>query len=536
MIPDLSALLPQDRRALADRIRVSTDFQLPPLEFFNSEPCARHPTLDAGRKEYCRDCGIVFRRHQRVGVAWSFMAGRGLIADSVGTGKTAQAAGLLAMARQAGELDSARALVVVRASALMQWVTELNRFLPRMAISAAVGSRKERVEKYLRPWEVMVLSYQMLQQDFEAILNFQVRNLIVDDVDALRNPGNKTSYQIKTVADNCRRVLILTGTPLQKKLEELYSVTEPIGGRAVFGPVSSFKRRYIREEKVIDYTRNGNRITKREVVGYKNLDEFSARIAPLVLRRTAADIEDVDLPAILPNTVWLDLHPRQKDLYKRLRDGVRRAEKSKESISQAKAKNAFLLGAQICSGMATLGEEDGPGASTKLDWLDDKLTGDLAGEKVVVFMNFKNTIRAFHQRMATAGIELVTIWGEDNNAQRRHQALERFWRDPACRVLVGTTSIEQSLNLQISRHLVNVDQIMNPARMEQLAGRVRRDGSAHHTVYVHNLLCKGTQEEGYVGALAREQAVIDAVWGEKSVLQQSLTPEQLLHLIGRSTL
>jgi SNF2 family DNA or RNA helicase len=98
--------------------------------------------------------------------------------------------------------------------------------------------------------------------------------------------------------------------------------------------------------------------------------------------------------------------------------------------------------------------------------------------------------------------------------------------------LLGTTSIEQSLNLQISNHLVNVDMIMNPSRMEQLAGRIRRDGSTHHSVYVHNLLTIGTQEERYLPALEREQALIDHIWDSKSELFDSLSPLELLRMIG----
>ena len=74
--------------------------------------------------------------------------------------------------------------------------------------------------------------------------------------------------------------------------------------------------------------------------------------------------------------------------------------------------------------------------------------------------------------------------------------------------------------------------ILNPARMEQLAGRIRRDGSAHTSVYVHNLLTLDTQEERYIPLLEREQALIDTVWDESSELFESLSPLALLTLIS----
>jgi superfamily II DNA/RNA helicase len=158
--------------------------------------------------------------------------------------------------------------------------------------------------------------------------------------------------------------------------------------------------------------------------------------------------------------------------------------------------------------------------------------GDLEEEKVVVFMAYKNSVRAFQQRLHQAGVGFETVWGEEPDKQARHNSMERFWQDPSCRVLVGTQAIEQSINLQCSRHLVNFDTILNPARMTQLAGRIRRDGSAFKHVYVHNLRCEGTQEVGYKQLLDREQALLDFVWDESSELFEKLSPLALLALIA----
>ena len=95
MIPaprDARDLDPARRAARAEIARRAADVRLPPLAYFNSDPCPRHGSPDPS----CGDCGIVLRPHQRVGVAWLYMAGRGILADSVGSGKTSQAAGVLA--------------------------------------------------------------------------------------------------------------------------------------------------------------------------------------------------------------------------------------------------------------------------------------------------------------------------------------------------------------------------------------------------------------------------------------------------------
>jgi SNF2 family DNA or RNA helicase len=537
LLVDVRGIPAATRLAAADQIRTLTNFALPDLDWFNSAPCPRHATIDEGGVQFppCRRCGVRLRKHQRVGVAWLYMRGHGLIADSTGTGKTSQAAGLLAVLKQTGELDQHRAVIIVRPAVLNQWVAELNRFVPRLQVATATGTRKQRIETYLAGWHVLITGFQMLVRDLDLMPHFAVGTLIVDDVDPLRNASNQTAYAIKRLARSCTRVAIFTATPLQKRLEELHSVFEAIGGSGLLGTVTAFRRRYLREELVRIYSPTAGRmVNMRKTVGYQHLDEFIAKIRPLTLRRTADDIDDVDLPVIAPpNNVYLDLYPAQRVRYDELRAGVLKIIKAEgTTVKRATAMSKFLYGAQICAGLATLGDPDGPGTSVKLDWVQRVLEGDLCDEKVVIFCGFTNTVAALAARLSTAGIGHAVFWGREQSKAVRSAAVERFWSDPTCRVLIGTSAIEQGLNLQVSRHLINVDQLMNPARMQQLAGRIKRDGSAHRTVYVHNLLTRGTQEEGYLELLGREQALADHVWGESNQLYEALSPLALLQLVG----
>lgn len=526
--------LPTDTRAkLASKIKTVSDIALPELKYFNSSPCDQHEILNPT----CQQCGVVFRKHQRVGVAWLYTAGAGLLADSVGTGKTIQAAGTTAVIKEAGELqDGSKVLVVCRPSAVAQWEMQLNRLLKDTKVIVGEGPKKKRVAKYLENnWEICVVNPIILQNDLEALNTaFDFQAVFVDDIDALRNGDTATSYAINRITRNTPHIYILTGTPLQKRLQDLYNVLQPLNIRNVLGSPISFERRYIQKELVNVATSTGNVSTQRKVVGYRNLPEFKEKISPFTLRRTAADIDDVDLPAVVPSNVFLEPYPSQVAKYKELQQGVLRIIKAQgEEVKRTTAISAFNYGAQICGGLVTLGEPDRPNTSVKLDWVEEKLVdGDLSDEKVVVFIRFKNGVRALQARLNAAGIEYATIWGETKGNAERFSEQQRFWNDPNCRVLIGTNSIEQSLNLQVARHLINVDMIMNPSRMEQLAGRIRRDGSAYKTVYVHNLLTVGTQEERYLPALQREQAVIDYVWDSESELFDALSPLEMLAMIG----
>jgi SWI/SNF-related matrix-associated actin-dependent regulator 1 of chromatin subfamily A len=415
----------------------------------------------------------------------------------------------------------------------------MHRFLPRLPTVAATGTRQQRIEKYLNPWDILVTGFQMFLRDHELIEHFPINTLVVDDVDSIRNPANQSAYAIRRLARRADRVAVLTGTPLQKRLHELYYVLELLDGREVFGSPTAFRMRYVRDELVSVYNVHaGRKVKTRQIVGYKALDEFKERIAPFALRRTPNDIDDVDLPAIAPpNDVYLDLYPAQAERYAELRKGVLKIIRAEGStVKRAKAAAQFVYGAKICAGLATLGEPDGPGTSVKLDWIENILVdGDLSDEKVVVFAHFTDAVEALAKRLANAGVGHEIIWGRDTNKNNRARAQARFWDDDTCRVLIGTDAIEQSLNLQVSRHLINMDQLMNPARMQQLAGRIRRDGSAYRTVYIHNLLTRGTQEESYLEVLAREQALADHIWNESNQLYEALTPLAMLQLVGRSS-
>lgn len=451
------------------------------------------------------------------------------------THNTSHAAGLIAMLYQTGEIPSVgRAIIIPRAPALGQWQAELLRMIPGLNLIVASGTRKQRMELYSQPWDVLLVSPQTFNNDQEILRhNFKFSLLVTDDVDAIRNRETDTARNIKKLGYEADRMFIMTGTPLQKKLSELWSTLEPVGGREAFGTLESFERRHVTTTTVREFDeRTGLQTKIRTVPAYRNMVEVKEKMAPMVLRRKVEDLKDVSLPEVNVNDVFLDLYPAQRNKYEELRKGVLRIIKEQgDEVKHITALTQIHYGAQICGGLATLGEPDGPNTSVKMDWVMEALQGSLEGEKVVIFANYKNTVRTLHDRFRSAQIGFETVWGEERNREARMRSQDRFWDDPSCRVLIGTQAIEQSLNLQVSRHLVNLDMIMNPSRMEQLAGRIRRDGSAHKHVYVHNLLTVNTQEARYLPLLEREAALSSFVWDENNELFNSLPPLTLLQLI-----
>lgn len=475
--------------------------------------------------------------HQNVGAAWLYMNGSGILGDITGIGKTIQIALLLTILKQRRELTD-RAIIVLPPSALLQFRDELRHCNPKLVVEISVGvlPKRQRLERYAQNWDVLLLGFQTMLKDVDTLLRLAPFSLLVaDDVDPLRNNANATNFAFRRLADQSERIAISNATPLHNRLHELYHLLVLVGGRPVFGSEAAFKRRYVRETTFVKIDeQTGRRRTFTKIDGYKNLDEFKRLVAPFYLRRTHRDVE-AHLPEIAPpNDIWLELYPRQRAAYEELQRGVV-ALRNDEEIERKRvvALAKITYGGRICAGLQSLGEPDIEGqTSVKLDRLMDMLTGDLAEEKVLVFANNKTTIRAFHERAARQGIGYVTIWGDEPDPRVRRQAQERFWQDPSCMVCIGTSAMERALNLQNSCNLINVDMLLNPARMTQLLGRIRRIGSPHSHVYVHNLLTLDTQEERYLPILERKQALADFIFGEADGLFKALTTAELLALIA----
>lgn len=530
-VDDLLETPEQSRRKLSLRIQAAHDVTLPRLEGWNYGPCVHHevPKVDC---EY-RACGGELFRIQRIGVSWMYVIGRGLLADFTGLGKTNQILALLTLMKMKGELTS-RAVVVCQNGAIGQWHKELKRWAPGLDAIAATGTPSTRYSHYSSNWDVCIIGAEMLLRDERVFEHFAPLALLVaDDVDPLRKTTNATNRTFSRLAAQSDRCIVINATPLQIRLQELYATAVPVGARDIFGSEYAFERRYVRMEKVRTYGKGGRIVWKDQTIGYRNMEEFVAKIRPIALRRTDEDADDVRMPKVLPpEDVWLDLTKAQRKKYEELRKGVLRiiTEEGTE-VKRAVAFAKITYGAEICASLTALGEPDGPEASVKLNWLEDKLTGDWIEKKIIVFSRFKGTIRALKSRLAARGIEVASIWGDEPSASVRTAAIDRFWNHPSCRVIVGTTAIARSHNLQISNVVVNFDTLLNPATMTQIVGRSKRAGSPHKHIYVFNLFCRDTQEDRYLEVLERRQALANYVWGEDSELYDSLSPFEMLQLI-----
>ena len=520
------------RTERAEQIKHAKDIHLPHLKYWNYSACARHtePRPDC---EY-QACGGELFAHQRVGVMWLYMRQKGLLADLPGCGKTGQVLGLIALLKQRQEL-SGRALIICQTPSVLQWLAESNRWIPKVQTAAVYSgmTKAQRISTYVQNWDSLIIGYHMVQRDWEMLEKLEIENLFVDDVDPLLNHDTLTHQRIVALSRDTKRCVVMNATSIQTSVSQIHAALLPAGGFEVFGSRGQFERKFVRKEISREMTRSGRVYTREVVTGYRNGDLLRKQLGPLFLRRTYEDLTDIRMPTLMPpKNVWLEMHPPQRQRYTELQEGVLRLKREEgETIKHAAALAKVTYGQQICAGLPALGEADSPLGSVKLDWLAHQVTGPWKGRKVVVFIRNIGMVKAAEQRLNGLGIGTAKIWGQDHSATHREIEKQRFWKDPACQVLLGTSSIERSLNFQNANILVNFDSLMNPARMAQLAGRIRRAGSKHAHVFVFNLFCQNSQEDRYLDVLMRRQAVADYIWEEDSELYESLSPMELLSLI-----
>ena len=468
------------------------------------------------------------KKFQQKGVAFLYTVKRGMIADACGSGKTHVIMALMCLLKSRGELG--RCLYVLPAADILAKVEELVKFT-NLHFAAAVGTFPKRLAVYNGNFDVVLVSYEVTRgRDFEYLKALNFDTIILDESHMFRNATTQTAEAVLQLTAQADRVVTLSATPIQMSLVDMWAQSKA-WHHGIFGSLHSFKRRYVVEEDMEGW-RGVRRFHKKNIIGYHNISEFQKILEPFYLRRTIADIED-ELPELLVIKKWGQLLPAQRKVYEELRKGTVQL-LSNGKMREAR-KNIHSM-TMIVNSTACLGIEQD--YSWKLDWLMNELHkdttglgGSMANDKVVLFAQHKASIAVIAKRLKAAGIGYVTMTG-DVSKEDRQRFRKRFWDDPTCQVLIGTTAIEISANLHCARFLVAIDSLPNPQRVEQLVGRIRRTGSEHKTVVFVMLLTDNTFEERLHKRLEKRQATVDRVFEESSDLFESLSDIELRQLFA----
>jgi hypothetical protein len=293
---------------------------------------------------------------------------------------------------------------------------------------------------------------------------------------------------------------VLTGTPLENRIDELYSIVQYLDPELV-GPLFRFNREF--------YALND----RGRPVDYKNLAELRARVATVMLRRRKADVEG-ELPGRTVTNYFVAMADEQRKRYDeysakaaRLIQLARKRPLRPEEFEQLQRYLACMR--MICDTPAIL--DPTCRVSPKLEELE-RVLADLLEDpsaKIIVFSEWERMLAMVRELAGEMGIEVAWHTGSVPQ-QRRRAEIVRFKNDPACRLFLSTDSGSVGLNLQVASAVVNVDLPWNPARLEQRIARAWRKHQ-QRTVTVVNLVCEDSIEHGMVHLLGAKQALADGV-------------------------
>ena len=424
--------------------------------------------------------------------------GRAMLTDEMGLGKTVQAVAAAAVMREA--MGVRRVLVVAPASLKTEWEEQVRTFtdLPQEVL---FGGRPERLLRYRHTSAFfLIANYEQILRDYREInLVLQPDLVILDEAQRIKNWRTKTAQRLKRL--EAPFAFVLTGTPLENRIDELYSLAEFIDS-SLFGSLFHFNRRYYR------FDDNG------KADGMQRLDEMHEKIGTIMLRRRKDEIEE-QLPERVDNTYFVEMTREQKALYAdyeaivaRLYHLAKRRPLRPEEMKRL--QNALACMRMCCDTCYILDQETR--VAPKLDELEkvlDDLWADTPDRKVLIFSEWVRMLELVEERLKRHKIDYALHVGKMPQQERRTH-IRRFKDDPECRVFLSSESGGVGLNLQAASVVVNLDLPWNPAKLEQRIARAWRKHQANR-VNVINLVSENTLEHKMLGTLKFKQGLADVV-------------------------
>lgn len=452
--------------------------------------------------------------YQEDGVMHLTFGRRTLLADDMGLGKTIQAiaaAGLLKQLR-----DIKHVLVVTPASLKHQWEREIHRF---SSLSAQViqGNPIQRRELYRNLKFFNIVNYELVRHDEKEIARREFDLVILDEAQRIKNWRTKTAVIVKRLRS--AYAFVLTGTPLENRLDELFSLFQFIDP-TILGSMWRFNERYY------DAIRRDSGSYK--VLGYQNLDELRHRIAPYVLRRLRKQVQ-LDLPERIDSNFFVEMTEPQWGAYSEYEQKVAKLMAQAQRRPLSPEEQQILLGCLvkmrlICNALALHDPEiksaDRMKTSPKLRELQEILAEEIVGtpRKAIIFSQWSRMLVLAEPVLEKLKLGWVKLTGDVPTA-KRGELIDRFFQDPGCNIFLSTDAGGVGLNLQAASMVINLDLPWNPAVLEQRIARAHR----HHqseTVNVVNLIAKGTIEERMLDTLEAKRAVFDAALREDSTVTE----------------
>ncbi len=447
--------------------------------------------------------------YQKEGVAFAIQAGRSLIADEMGLGKTLQAIAAAEVLKK--EFGIEKVLIVCPTSLKYQWKSEIEKFTDSPAF-VIEGQHHKRIHQYFDENSFYkIVSYHTVGNDLEYINKSAPDLIILDEAQRIKNWKAKISQNIKKLKSDY--TVVLTGTPLENKLEELYSIVQFIDPFRLGALYRFLNRHQVTEEET------------NKVIGYRNLNQVGEVLADVLLRRTKKAVLN-QLPARQDKNLFVPMTETQMTIHDENYEAVcklvlrwRRngflSEKDRQRLMIC--MNTMRM---VCDSTYILDQETRH--DTKIEELMNILEEifSIPDEKVVIFSQWERMTRLVAKELDDRGIKYENLHGGIPGKDRK-DLLTNFQNDPDSRVFLSTDAGGVGLNLQSAAYLINLDIPWNPAVLEQRIARIYRLGQKKK-VSIINLVATGTIEHKMLDVLKFKSSMAEGVLdqGDDTILMK----------------
>ena len=456
------------------------------------------------------------REYQQKGYSWLWFLYKyglnGILADDMGLGKTLQTLTLL---QKAKEKDGKKtSLVICPTSVVFNWENEIEKFAPNLKFLNLTGVDRKSKFKNIEKYDIVITSYALIRRDIEDFKKFEFRYIILDESQNIKNYQSQTSKAVKLL--NAKHKLALSGTPIENKLEELWSVFDFLMPGFLFD-VPEFNNRYVypimeKEDKSVER-------------------RLKSQIFPFILRRMKRDVAK-DLPDKIESVAYCELTPDQKDLYLQVLDSTKEELfKSIETVGLEKSRmsifSALLRLRQICCHPRLYDTEGklGISESGKFEHLQSMLEEIISeGHRILLFSQFVGMLDIIKVWLETKGIKHEYLSGKTKD---RQAVVERFNTDSTIPIfLVSLKAGGTGLNLTGADYVIHYDPWWNPAVEDQATDRAYRIGQTKK-VFVYRLITKGTVEEKIQRLKSKKRSLVDSVISVDRNIAKTLTYQDI---------
>jgi non-specific serine/threonine protein kinase len=495
--------------------------------------------------------GGQLRPYQERGLGWlTFLGELGLgacLADDMGLGKTAQLLALLVDERaraarlavdlvppQAGATRTARrtrrprlgpTLVMCPMSVVGNWQREAARFAPKLTTYVHHGPGRLTGKEFTRhvgKTDLVLSTYGLAVRDAELLAGVRWRRVVLDEAQQIKNSAARTTQSVRSIP--AERRIAMTGTPVENRLSELWSIMEFLNP-GILGSERSFREHYA---DPIERAGDDEKAAKlRQITG------------PFILRRLKSDKSIIaDLPEKLEMKEFCVLTREQASLYQAVVDDMLARIDDAEGIERRGLVLATMMKLkQVCNHPAHfLGDGSSlAGRSGKLTRLVDILGEAIAeGDRSLVFTQFTEMggllERHLRQRL---GCEVLWLHGGVTK-RKRDEMVERFQGGDGPPVfLLSLKAGGTGLNLTAATQVVHFDRWWNPAVEDQATDRAYRIGQKHN-VQVRKFVCGGTLEERIDEMIEAKRALAERIVGAGEGWLTEMSTDQLREVIALS--